>query len=700
MANTRKDQQETLSNVSVANVINKVLSTIEFYLATGQNIIDNPIRFLLDILSRIGVTTDELREWLTTLLVTVVPAMELAVKAALLTNLKNMVSCSTDPRIPNKYRKLHKAATDYNTSQEYGIDISLESIDFFNKLSINPLSEEGKNWYFGLNDVTDVYKFARAEDFDAFLWFVMHKGHFPNSFKVTNFEDTFDGATIEPSSATLLNAFTLTYTGNTKSTIFPGNTFVKGSSGHTISLCIDSTYDKDNYIVGNTLVPVSDDWNSVNWYVRNAYQFTRNMGFGGGNNRDYNKEHAIFNLQFLDQATSTDSPLTGLVNNKFRFTILPKPYIHVPNIDNGEPPWRFKKLLFDADGNYDLNGKYTISEQKETDVDGKYCSILDGAIKIYYKSGDVVIVNKNIVKENLFECYKGLTIYEFNYDYVMSLKLFDAKVIATTLLNAFQNLHIAVDLDFELPNPLKQKSEQLQAEIKEIIKNIINSDDSSTEDCFFTFSNEKYDALLKNAEKKYANRNNVEKVVEILNEYDDNAELNEQINVLNRAITQVSVNISEGVDESDKQTANYNFTFNLIEELITILVECVLSPKVMMLMEVNETIMGGKWQKITPKDLIMAMRGIITSIAKEVRDLVLEELLKLTIEELSPIIATLHSAIVKERFDSYVDVLNDLLRNCPFLWFRIGGGQYSNTVLDVVDYADIEETKEPKINNC
>jgi hypothetical protein len=59
------------------------------------------------------------------------------------------------------------------------------------------------------------------------------------------------------------------------------------------------------------------------------------MGFGGGNNRDYNKEHAIFNLQFLDQASIDDTPLTGLINNKFRLTILPRPYIHIPNILKG-----------------------------------------------------------------------------------------------------------------------------------------------------------------------------------------------------------------------------------------------------------------------------------------------------------------------------------------------------------------------------
>ena len=45
-------------------------------------------------------------------------------------------------------------------------------------MSVSPLSDYGRNMYFGLYGVNDVYSFARADDFDAFLWFVIHKGKF------------------------------------------------------------------------------------------------------------------------------------------------------------------------------------------------------------------------------------------------------------------------------------------------------------------------------------------------------------------------------------------------------------------------------------------------------------------------------------------------------------------------------------------
>ena len=143
-----------------------------------------------------------------------------------------------------------------------------------------------------------------------------------------------------------------------------------------------------------------------------------------GKPRDYSKEFGICNLQYIDQA-STDSPIIGTVNNKLKFTILPKPYVHM-----------FKKVLFNGKGELDSSGKYSLSEN-----DAK--SILDfSGNKIKIKSG----ITKKDILPKLFECYPGLTVYEFNYDFVMSMKLFDARVIASTLLDTLQQTQIGISL--------------------------------------------------------------------------------------------------------------------------------------------------------------------------------------------------------------------------------------------------------------
>lgn len=480
-------------------------------------------------------------------------------------------------------------------------------------------------------------------------------------------------------------------------------------------MCINRKLGDSGNTIRNTLVPVSDDWSSVNWYARRADQLGKNLGFGWGVNqktgntkykgkgRDFSKERGLCNLQYINQSSS-DAPLTGLVNNKIRFTILPKPLIHIPVLSKGEPPWRFKKMLFNDKGEYDSNGKYTLADIS----DSQDLTYLDGAVKIDPKSGAVTVTDKDKVIKNLMECYPGLTVFEFNYDYVMSIKLFDAKVLAHSLMESVLNMNMGISVG------LGVRHQEGTETIKEIIKNILESDDSEINDCYYTFDNSKYDALLRKAEEKRARQErfgNVthetglfDSVNDILNEYDANAELNEQVDVLHRAITQAAVTVSEGVEESDKFDVEFNFIFDLIEALTTAIVNSILSPKVLMLLEVNQKIMGGTWEKFTLKDLIQALRSIIVAIVKEIRDMVIQELLKLVLKALEPIIQMLASILLREQLENYADAILEIIRNSPFIWFRFSN-KYENTKLDTVDYADIDtshnkEGEQPSTNKC
>lgn len=724
MASVKKMQEEAMASIDTAKaLVDKVLTIMEIIIvdpSLALSFSTNPIGYLIQLLKHLGVTREELELWLTNFLIYVIPVLEISVKAILLTNLKNMISCSVDPRIPEKYRKQHKGVTDYNTSQEYGIDINIESIDFMDKLSINPLGEFGANWYFGLEGVEDSYKFARADDMDAFLWFVIHKGKFPNSSAISSLSDIgathgTESAKVLPTDGSLLSTVEVLYDEGESSSILLGNTFKYEGESHIISMCIDKKTDDAENIVHNTLVPISDDWSSVNWYARRADQLGKNLGFGWGVNqkngttkykgkgRDFSKERGLCNIQYIDQASS-NAPLTGLVNNKFRFTILPKPLIHIPNLSLGEPPWRFKKMLFNDKGEYDSNGKYTLVDI----TDSQNLKYLNGAVTIDAKSGSVQVNDKNEVIKNLIECYPGLTVFEFNYDYVMSIKLFDAKVLAHSLMESVLNTNLGIGVNMGI------KHQEGTETIKEIIKNILETDDSEINDCYYTFDNTKYDSLLRKAEEKRARQQRFGNVTheigmfnsvnDILNEYDANAELHQQIDVLHRAITQAAVTVSEGVPDSDKFDVEFNFIFDLIEALTTAIVNGILSPKVLMLLEVNQKIMGGTWEKFTMKDLIEALRVIIVAIIKEIRDMVIQELLKLVLKVLEPIIQTIAALLLREQLESYADAILEIIRNCPFIWFRFGN-QYQDTKLDTVDYADIDvshnkEGEQPSTNNC
>ena len=123
-----------------------------------------------------------------------------------------------------------------------------------------------------------------------------------------------------------------------------------------------------------------------------------------------------------------------------------------------------------------------------------------------------------------------------------------------------------------------------------------------------------------------------------------------------------------------------------------------------MLLEVNQQIMGGTWEKITFNDILTAMRSIIVAIIDEVKDLIIQELLKFSIEKLRPIIEMLSSYIVRERLDDIASAMEEIIRNCPIIWFKFGN-QNLETKIDTVDYADIDVSstkkgEQPSTNKC
>lgn len=106
MANTKGMQEEAMASIDTAKaMVDKVMSIMTIMDSSPSlsiNFATNPIGFLLQILKHLGITYEEIRLWLTKFLIYVVPALEISVKAILLTNLKNMISCSVDPRICRK----------------------------------------------------------------------------------------------------------------------------------------------------------------------------------------------------------------------------------------------------------------------------------------------------------------------------------------------------------------------------------------------------------------------------------------------------------------------------------------------------------------------------------------------------------------------------------------------------------------------
>ena len=772
-AGTKEKQSNAISIIDAINAINLINSSINLFMTPPKNIsfvANNPLMFIIELLNHIGVTTETLKKWLVDFLIGTLPIIEMGVKALLLANLKKRVSCSSDPRIPAKYRKKHSLDDENNTNTN-GIYVSVDAIDIFDKLSISPLSDEGRELYFGTTGVENAYQFARAYDFDAFLWFVMHKAKFVNPTTINYnedlskfFKDKFYSSGVDGIS--LLDDVKVKFNfvqpigdnQNKGSKILPGNTFVY-KNGNVISMCINAKYGTtfantnvepitqeafDNgllkpnfvlykYITENELVPVSDDWKSANWYgYLNLFKsFGSYYAKDGIINRDYSKEKAICNIQYFENAIDKDNA-SDPIGRKFLVSILPKPFVHKPH--KGEPPWRFIRLLFNYDGTPSKNGKYSIKSEEFDEFDNEdyveYTGTKNGVtvtIRVDKKTGEYYFLDVNSYEDlakfaNLFlaECYPGLTVYEFNYDYIMSLRLFDPKVVAASLLKAALN----TDIEYNITSKKAERREMVRQTVKSIIESSENSESEIT-DCFYNFSNDKYERLNRIAEEKrlHINRvgdstvkSNYENVQNILNEYDDNATLETKTDVLTRAINSASVEASNGLENaSDKGQVERNFICNIIQNLLNAIVDGILSPKVLMLLQVNQKIMDSEIDesmfktslKSAERQLLEAMSDIILGVIKEVIDMVCTELLNMLLKQLEPLKNLMIDLVANEKAKRYRELVQTIINNCAPLAFDIlslFGNQFDNTVITNVDYADIDRNEvavdKPKTNNC
>ena len=171
----------------------------------------------------------------------------------------------------------------------------------------------------------------------------------------------------------------------------------------------------DLKVVSNIFVPVSSNWNSADWYVnkKDYFSFGNKIKYNKSI-VDYSEEEAICNIQYM-QPTDYATDYVGGSTQKFNLTILPKPYVYLPYLNTGEPLWRMKKILFDAYGNPDPNGNFSLPTEKMTTKNKPYVHndnitfISDTvgvvkAIKEYEKDDNSY---KNIMRMVYFETVDG-----------------------------------------------------------------------------------------------------------------------------------------------------------------------------------------------------------------------------------------------------------------------------------------------------
>tara|TARA_R110000772_G_scaffold17946_1_gene49798 strand:- start:43333 stop:44796 length:1464 start_codon:yes stop_codon:yes gene_type:complete len=164
------DQKKQIFNdIGAINVLNENFPELpSFNSIPSINNDTNSTKFLLDLTSSLvgaGAFIPHLIEIITYAL----PDINNAVKDTIKAELKEMVSCSVNPSIP-----------DWVQNGGDGINIGIDSIDFFNKLKVDPLTDSGSLLY------TDITTSTGSGDFTTNLHNVLQTPEVPSAWGGVN----------------------------------------------------------------------------------------------------------------------------------------------------------------------------------------------------------------------------------------------------------------------------------------------------------------------------------------------------------------------------------------------------------------------------------------------------------------------------------------------------------------------------------
>ena len=298
--------------------------------------------------------------------------------------------------------------------------------------------------------------------------------------------------------------------------------------------------------------------------------------------------------------------------------------------------------------------------------------------------------------------YYGRTLIEWNIDYIWSLKLFDAKSLTARLLDCLTGM-LTIDLN------LSYKQQLVKNEVTKMVKMISESDDIVVSDCFFTFSNDDYDMMSRQAELRKAGllsfngdelsavKINAEDILSSLNEINDSASEEKIQNVIEGSLKEISkqlTNTSYEMNDKVNFGIQMNFIENILNSLAYTLVMSVLSPKVYLLLLINLKIIGRE-SNFNLEGFLGQYKQLIADLIRSIRDQLLEYLQRELMMIIGDLVKELTIKLSLEQAEYYARLIKKLI-DC----FK----RKKNTLdfnLDNVDYADIlPSEEEPKNNEC
>lgn len=392
--------------------------------------------------------------------------------------------------------------------------------------------------------------------------------------------------------------------------------------------------------------------------------------------------------------------------NAFIWSVInkgPKKWDNRVNFYNkfGEEMYEANKDTFFNEDNITIDTTF----EKKNILDCEYVSrptnsFATNVLRVYIDKDSYYHKRKVTVPADDTEIKFNKTIFEFNYDYIYSLKLFDTKTLITNIVNSL--------LGFSMTGYFSKTRSVIAGSVGNIVEQIMNSEDDVITDDYFTFSNEEYNELLEKADIAYngqykSNNENGslinldnDEIFDIINSIDDEAEYVPQETRIANVFKEISVTMAKNpeVSEDTKFGFGIDIIHKLIKQTVTEIVMQVLSPKVMILYAINKSIMGDinydKYKENYIDFILKNFKNVIVPIIKSVNDKIGELLVELLKKKLMPLLTEFTKKIAIEQAVSYSILISNLVKTCGSAVGTLLNGEGGlSTAIDNVNYADI-----------
>lgn len=644
MANIKQVKDDALAVINAAlTIIDKFPNLNSTNTLLSLDTSTNPFTFLMDAFKNTA-GYDTLIRILSNFIVYELDAVEIAVKGILMSNVKNLISCSINPYIPDDLLR-------------EGIVFDLRQLDITDLLQTCPTDPNiGQYFYFGCEEMIKPDDTRFSEDFNAVLWYMKNRATKREVWKNERVnEENGERPALGTKDEKIDGIITLEYNERAMG--------IKDALGNGMS--IQTPFNNSIHVfIGNT------DYVDEDGYQEQLDDKTNEIA---------QAQEELENLQ--SNLTEKQNEIADLSTSLLVQTITYDEYMQ-----------QYLTLNTEVDN---IQNNINVKNEEITNLNTEYYNILDEYYEFLGKPKDYKPIEENY--------YYRKTLIEFNYDYITSLKLFDSKVVAAQLLDQLTGL-LNIHLNLSYARQL------IKNETLKMVQDIVESDDLVVSDCFFTFSNADYDAMLQKAEMNRSGlfsvngeENSTVKIdpstiLESLNGISQSATQQEMQSIIEGSLTEISGTIS---DTSYEQTGKVNFGVrmnfieNLMNHLACVITLSVLSPKVYLLILINLKTLGRE-TNFNLQDFMAMFKQLIASLIRAVRDQLIQYLLNELMKLLATLASDVAARIAIEQAAYYARLIKRLI-DC----FRKRDNNVYDFSIDDVQHADIiQEEEQPKNAEC